>query len=136
VGQTGTDRRSDLVKQVAELASQVIFGSLSEMYRTCGTPGCRCHTTGPKHGPQLQVVYKGDNGKTTGYYVPIAAQSDIRRGVAAWREIQDAIRELAKLNRDEILERARSQRSARGPRRPATRGEHRQATLPGLAPRS
>lgn len=128
----GTDRRSELVKLVAELAGQVIFGSLSEMYRTCGTPGCRCHSTGPKHGPQLQVVYKGENGKTTGYYVPIAAQADIRRGVAAWREIQEAIRELAKLNRDEILQRARSQKVVRGPRRPGVTAGRRQAALPGL----
>lgn len=133
---TGADRHSELVKHVAELAGQVIFGSLSEMYRTCGTPGCRCHTTGPKHGPQLQVVYKGESGKTTGYYVPIAAQADIRRGVAAWREIQEAIRELAKLNRDGILERARSQKAPRGPRRPGTPASHRQATLPGLGTRS
>lgn len=132
----GTDRRSELVKLVAELAGQVIFGSLSEMYRTCGTPGCRCHTTGPKHGPQLQVVYKGENGKSTGYYVPIAAQTEIRRGVAAWRDIQDAIRELAKLNRDDILERARSQKTPRGPRRPATTASDGQARLPGLGTRS
>lgn len=133
---TGSDRRSELVKHAADLAGQVIFGSLSEMYRTCGTPGCRCHTTGPKHGPQLQVVYKGENGKTTGYYVPIAAQADIRRGVAAWREIQEAIRELAKSNRDEILQRARSQKAPRGPRRPGTPASQRQATLPGLGTRS
>lgn len=128
----GTDLRSELVKRVAELAGQVIFGSLSEMYRTCGTPGCRCYTTGPKHGPQFQVVYKGENGKTTGYYVPIAAQADIRCGVAAWRDIQEAIRERAKLNLDEILQRARSQKAPGGPRRLGELAGQRQAILPGL----
>lgn len=132
---TGSDRRLELVQHVAELAGQVIFGSLSEMYRTCGKPGCRCHTTGPKHGPQLQVVYKGDNGKTTGYYVPIAAQADIRQGVAAWRDLQDAVRELARLNRDEILERARCRKPARGSRRARRPAGDHQAALPGLATR-
>jgi hypothetical protein len=47
-----------------------IFGTSSETYRTCGHPGCHCHGAGPKHGPHLQVSYRGEQGKTTGYYVP------------------------------------------------------------------
>ena len=114
--QTRADWRLELIQQVTELAGLVIFGSLSEMYRTCGSPGCRCHTTGPKHGPQLHVVYRGESGKSSGYYVPIAAQADIRKGVAAWRAIQEAIRELAGINKDEILERARSEKPTRRPK--------------------
>lgn len=113
---TRANRRLELIQQVTELAALVIFGSLSEMYRTCGSPGCRCHRTGPKHGPQLQVVYRGESGKSSGYYVPIAAQADIRKGVAAWRAIQEAIRELAGINKDEILERARSEKTTRRPK--------------------
>jgi hypothetical protein len=116
VQQTRANRRLELIQQVTELAGLVIFGSLSEMYRTCGSPGCRCHTTGPKHGPQLQVVYRGESGKSSGYYVPIAAQADIRKGVAAWRAIQESIRELAGINKDEILERARSEKPTRRPK--------------------
>ena len=117
---TRSDQRSKLIRQVTDLAGLVIFGSLSEMYRTCGNPGCRCHGPGPKHGPQLQVVYRGESGKTTGYYVPIAAQAEIRQGATAWKSIQEAIRELATLNRDGILERARSQKAARAQKRPGT----------------
>jgi hypothetical protein len=61
-------------------------------------------------------VYRGESGKSSGYYVPIAAQADIRKGVAAWRGIQEAIRELAGINKDEILERARSEKAARRPK--------------------
>lgn len=117
---TRSDQRAKLIQQVTELAGLVIFGSLSEMYRTCGNPGCRCHGPGPKHGPQLQVVYRGESGKSTGYYVPIAAQAEIRQGATAWKSIQEAIRELATLNRDEILDRARSLKATRGPKRPGT----------------
>lgn len=117
---TRSDQRAKLIQQVTQLAGLVIFGSLSEMYRTCGNPGCRCHGSGPKHGPQLQVVYRGESGKTTGYYVPIAAQAEIRQGATAWKSIQEAIRELATLNKDEILDRARSLKAARPPKRPGT----------------
>lgn len=86
-----------------------MFGSLSEGYRTCGNPGCRCHGPGPKHGPHLQVVYRGAAGKTSSYYVPQAAHSAIRDGVAAWQKLQELLRELAEQNKDTILQTARSE---------------------------
>lgn len=100
------DRRSKLVNEIAGLADMAIFGSVSETYRTCGNAGCRCHAEGPKHGPHLYVSYRGD-GKTTGYYVPKAAHDEIRRGVDAWQTLQQRLRELADLNKDDALARAR-----------------------------
>ena len=114
-------RREELLRQVNEAARLVVFGSLSEIFRTCGNPKCRCHGAGPKHGPHLQVVYKGESGKTSGYYVPKSVQPDVRQGVAAWKIAQEALRELAALNRDELLERAKSERQERSTRRPGTR---------------
>jgi hypothetical protein len=100
------DRHTKLVDEIAQLAQIAIFGSVSETYRTCGNAGCRCHGKGPKHGPHVYVSYRAD-GKTTGYYVPQAAHDDIRRGVDAWRTLQQRLRELAELNKDAFLERAR-----------------------------
>ena len=65
-----SDRRSALLAEIERLAGTVIFGTISETYRTCGNAGCRCHGEGPKHGPHLYVSFRGDAGKTTGYYVP------------------------------------------------------------------
>jgi hypothetical protein len=56
---------------MAGLAERAIFGSLSETYRTCGQPGCRCKQ-GEKHGPHLYISFRGEEGRTTGYYVPQA----------------------------------------------------------------
>jgi hypothetical protein len=114
------DRRIELVRTIQDLAGKVVYGSLSEIYRTCGTPSCRCHGPGPKHGPHLQIVYKGDNGKTTGCYVPIAAQQQIRDGAAAWQTLQDAVRELGSINRDAIVELARAAKAAAKANRPTT----------------
>ena len=50
------------------------LGTLSETYRTCGREGCHCQGDGPKHGPHLNVSYRGENGKTSGYYVPKGAE--------------------------------------------------------------
>jgi hypothetical protein len=100
-------RREDIFKDIERLAEHAIFGTLSETYRTCGTPGCRCHRDGPKHGPHLYISYRGAAGKTTGYYVPTAAQEAIRDGVAAWQLLQERLRELAELNKQRIVDAAR-----------------------------
>ena len=110
--QARPDRRRQLRGDLAALAERAIFGTLSESYRTCGTAGCHCHGAGPKHGPHLYVSYRGD-GKTTGYYVPQATQSDIRDGVAAWQTLQLRLRELADLNKERALEKAKPQGRSR-----------------------
>jgi hypothetical protein len=103
------DRRSKLLMQIANLAEVAIFGTVSETFRTCGNPGCRCHGPGPKHGPHMYVSFRGDAGKTTGYYVPKAAQQRVREGVEAWQNLQSCLRELAELNRTQLLDQARSE---------------------------
>jgi len=104
------DRRATLMSEIEKLAELAVFGTISETYRTCGTPGCHCRGEGPKHGPHLYVSFRGDEGKTTGYYVPKAAHDEIRAGVAAWQRLQKSLRELAQLTKDEILSRAREER--------------------------
>src|SRR5207248_8592300 len=102
-----TAQRRKLLGEIARLAEVALFGTLSETYRTCGSPGCHCQSGGPKHGPHLNVSYRGEKGKTTGYYVPKAAQEATREGVAAWQEMQECLRELAELNKERNLQSAR-----------------------------
>lgn len=106
------DRRSKLLAEISALSRVAIFGSASETFRTCGNPGCRCHGPGPKHGPHMYVSFRGDSGKTTGYYVPKAAQQRVREGIEAWRTLQTTLRELAELNRIEALQEARTESGA------------------------
>ena len=98
------DRRRKLLDDIERLATVAVFGTLSETYRTCGHAGCRCHGPGPKHGPHLYVSYRGLAGKTTGYYVPQAAHAAVRRGIEAWRALQERLRELAELNKQNALD--------------------------------
>jgi hypothetical protein len=115
--------REALLRRLSRLARRSLFGTLSETYRTCGRPGCRCHQ-GPKHGPHLYVSFRGPNG-TTGYYVPQGLAESMRQGVAAWQELQEVLRPLAELNRQRLWAR----KATRGPRRshgsPPTRAAQR-----------
>lgn len=95
--------RAQLLRKIAALSRKAIYGSLSETFRTCGNPRCRCHHGGPKHGPNLYISYRGISGKTTGYYVPRAAEAQIRAGVEAWAHLQDLLHAVAALNKDQIL---------------------------------
>ena len=70
----GTAQRRKLLGEIERLAEIAVFGTLSETYRTCGRAGCHCQGDGPKHGPHLNVSYRGEKGKTTGYYVPKASR--------------------------------------------------------------
>ena len=100
--------RQRLLEQIEQLARHAIYGTLSESYRTCGNPRCRCHAQGPKHGPHLYISYRGERGKTTGYYVPKAAESEVRRGVEAWSQLQTQLRQLSALNKERALQAARA----------------------------
>jgi uncharacterized protein DUF6788 len=100
-------QRRKLLSEIQHLAEVAVFGTLSETYRTCGRTGCHCQRGGPKHGPHLNVSYRGDQGKTTGYYVPKAAEQATRDGVAAWQKLQECLRDLAELNKQRNLQQAR-----------------------------
>lgn len=102
------ERRRKLAHEIEQLAAIAVFGAASETYRTCGQESCRCRGKGPKHGPHLYVSYRGDAGKTTGYYVPKAAHEAVRQGIAAWHELQQKLRRLAEMNKEDILKQARS----------------------------
>lgn len=104
--------RDALLRRIPRLARRALFGSLSETYRTCGRPGCRCHQ-GHKHGPHLYASFRGPDGITTGYYVPQHLAEAMREGVAAWQELQQVLRQLAELNR----QRRWGRKAARGVRR-------------------
>ena len=110
------EARDQLLRQIEQLARRALFGTISETYRTCGSPGCRCHGPGPKHGPHLYVSYRGPKGKTTGYYVPKAIEAEVRDSITAWNQLQDQLRHLAELNKQRLL----AQRTAAKKRTSAT----------------
>jgi hypothetical protein len=48
----------------------------------------------------MYVNYRGEHGRTTGYYVPVAMQQHVRDGLAAWKELHELLKEVAHLNKD------------------------------------
>jgi len=48
----------------------------------------------------MYVNYKGETGRTTGYYVPKAFQQRVRDGLDAWKEFQLLAKQIAQLNKE------------------------------------
>ena len=112
------ERRTRLLAELRGLVTVAIFGTASATFRRCGTAGCRCQTDGPKHGPHIYVSYRDRAaGKTTGYYVPQAAQADVLKGIQAWQRLQACVRELAEQNRERVLTTAQGRGRRSAPRR-------------------
>jgi hypothetical protein len=57
----------------------------------------------------MYVNYRRE-GRQRGYYVPAKAVPRVRAGIEAWHEMIAALTELADLNRDQILDDARSEK--------------------------
>jgi len=70
-----------LLGEIARLAEVAIFRNpIGKLTAPADKRACHCQGDGPKHGPHLNVSYRGEKGKTTGYYVPKAAQEATREG--------------------------------------------------------
>jgi hypothetical protein len=48
----------------------------------------------------MYVNYKGEDGRTTGYYVPKVMQERVRQGLDAWKQFHELTKEIAKLNKE------------------------------------
>ena len=102
-----SSRQSDqtdaaLRRELVRLTAQMLFGTLSERYTICGHATCRC-ARGERHGPVVQVSYRGPERKTTGYSVPQAGVEAVRRGVDGWHRFQAIARTLAERNRVRVM---------------------------------
>ena len=108
-------QRSKQIDRLLELAPRMLLGVASETFRTCGNPNCRCHGEGPKHGPHMYVSYRGEHGRTTGYYVPKALHERVREGLGAWKEFYEVAKQLALLNK-QLMDAERPKKARRATR--------------------
>lgn len=60
----------------------------------------------------MYVNYKGETGRTTGYYVPKAFQERVRDGLNAWKEFQGLAKKIAQLNK-ELMDAERPKKKTR-----------------------
>lgn len=86
----------------------VICGSVVSMARTCGKAGCRC-VQGEKHvSLYLSTKVKGRRRMV---YIPLELEEEVRRRVAAYREVEDLTQVVSAASVNRVLERKRERKS-------------------------
>ena len=106
--------RSRAVKRVAE--QPLLRGSLVEMARTCGKPGCHCQQ-GQKHVSLYLAVRRGQ--RRTMIYIPQALEQTVRQWVLTGREVEELLDFISQQCLDQLLqqkERGRGRATSGTPR--------------------
>lgn len=83
-------------KLLDSIPVEMIAASLMHIYKTCSTPNCKCKK-GEKHGPYPAIQYKSKDK----YKIKLLQRNkldEIEKKVFAYREYQDGLAELNKLN--------------------------------------
>lgn len=111
---------SSRLRRLARLAEVAVPGTLVESWLRCGKPSCACHRDPERlHGPHLYLKYTPRGGRSTGIYVPRSHEKEARRGVEAWAELREVVRELGEGNREELHRRIRERKDPGKGRRAA-----------------
>jgi hypothetical protein len=90
-----------------------VRGTLVERYLTCGKPSCRCHGTGPRHGPYHYLLTTTAPGKTRTTLVDADQLARVRRWIANFQRFKVVLERITELNTD-LLRVSRTQRRAKG----------------------
>ena len=101
------NRREGLVKFVPPVG-EILRGSLTERFLTCGKPDCRC-ARGERHGPVWYLSVSLDQSHRTGTTVPARQVAQVQRGIASYHRVQEHLEQISDINR-ELLRRAKGPR--------------------------
>jgi hypothetical protein len=104
-------RRRDGLARVLPPLRDILRGSLSERYLTCGKPDCRC-ARGERHGPVWYLSVSLDQRHRRGTTVPAAQLAEVRRGIESYHRVKEHLEKISDINR-ELLRREKSRKPSR-----------------------
>ncbi|PYT77970.1 MAG: hypothetical protein DMG40_21670 [Acidobacteria bacterium] len=83
---------------------EILRGSLTERFLTCGKPDCRC--------ARGELSVSLDQSHRTGTTLPADQLEQVRRGIASYHRVSEHLEQISDINR-ELLRRAKGPRRAR-----------------------
>jgi hypothetical protein len=93
-------RKAHLLRSF-ELPPEVLHASLVERFLQCGKANCRCHTTGPKHGPFFYLNRCFTKGQMQSLLLKSCAQvHQARQSLAAYARVQQLLDEISQINHE------------------------------------
>jgi hypothetical protein len=106
--------RRQQMAEVERLMARMLRGTLTPLYRRCGTPTCYCANGERKHGPIYSLNWSEDGTQARIYIAPDLVEQ-VEAGVEAYRRYRDLGQEVAAANARALgLERPQHKRPRRG----------------------
>lgn len=90
-------KRQSLQKQLV-LIGPFIIGSISRLYRICGTKNCQCITKGKKH-KAFYLTWK-ENQNTKSLYIPVSMYEETVQWVQNYKKLKKIIKTMASVQKD------------------------------------
>lgn len=107
--------RSRQAAEVVRLMGRMLRGTLTPLYRRCGTPTCYCASGEQKHGPIYSLNWS-EGGQPARVYVAPELVEQVQAGVEAYRRYRELGQQMADDNTRALgLTRARRKRPRRQP---------------------
>jgi hypothetical protein len=91
-------RKAHLLRSF-HLPPNLVRASLVERLLKCGKANCRCHSTGPKHGPFFYLNRSFGQGRIQSLLLKSQEQIDqSRQSLAAYAQVQEVLDEISQIN--------------------------------------
>ena len=97
-------RRKGLLRLLPPLR-EILRGSLTERFLTCGKPDCKC-ARGERHGPIWYLSVSLDQSHRRGTTVPSHQLAQVRSGIESYHRVKEHLEKISNINR-ELLRRAK-----------------------------
>ena len=104
------NRREGLTQLLPPLG-EILRGSLTERYLTCGKPGCKC-ARGERHGPVWYLSVSLDQTHRTGRTVPSHQVEQVRGWIENYHRVKERLEKISAINR-ELLRREKGHKPQR-----------------------
>lgn len=96
-------KRQKLINELCAFDGKVIRGSLIEVYRKCGKPGCKCEK-GKGHGPKHILTINFPKRRPEQDYIPLEYVTQVKQYIDNYHQFKELLEQICAINRD-ILKR-------------------------------
>lgn len=96
-------KRQKLIDELNAFDGKILRGSLIEVYKKCGKPGCKCEK-GVGHGPKHIMTINFPKRKPEHDYIALEYVTQVKEYVSNYHQFKDIIEQICVINR-EILKR-------------------------------
>ena len=104
-------KRREGLARLAPSLRDILRGSLTERYLTCGKPDCRC-ARGQRHRPVWYLRVTLDQAHRKGTTVSSRQVEQVRRGIESYHRVKEHLEKISEINR-ELLRREKGPQKKR-----------------------